>query len=557
MGEIGVASVAGRAEARPMQMRRPPAWWQTGVVYQVYPRSFADASGDGTGDLPGITARLDYLAWLGVDAIWISPFYPSPMADFGYDVADYTDVDPLFGTLDDFDTLLAAAHERRIRVVIDYVPNHTSDRHPWFAESRASRDNPKADWYVWRDSKPDGSPPNNWISMFGGPAWEWDEARRQFYLHIFLAEQPDLNWRNPDVRTAMFDAARFWLDRGTDGFRIDVAPIVMKDPALRDNPLNDEPVDPLRHARLGTWLSQLHVNDMNHPDMHALYRDFRRLLDGYPGDRVSIGELHHPDFARWAEYYGERQDEIHVPFNFHLLFSPWTAQGVRRAVEGVQGALPPGAWASWVLGNHDQPRFASPHRAGRDQAKVGMLLLLTLRGTPTIYYGEEIGMVDVPVATADARDPLERREPGRGRDPERSPMQWDASPNAGFTTAEAVPWLPIAPDAADVNVAGLAEDPDSILNMTRRLLQLRKEHPVLLTGDFETFGPTPDGTFAFRRIGPAGQLTVALNLTPDARAVPGAGPGRVLIGTHADREGSPVDAIVELRPNEAVVIEAR
>jgi alpha-glucosidase len=535
-------------------MQHEPRWWQTGVVYQVYPRSFADANGDGTGDLRGITGRLDYLAWLGVDAIWISPFYPSPMADFGYDVADYTDVDPLFGTMGDFDQLLAAAHERSIRVIVDYVPNHTSEQHPWFVESRSSRTNAKADWYVWRDPKPDDSLPNNWVSMFAGPTWTRDEKRRQYYLHIFLPEQPDLNWRNPEVRAAMFDVARFWLDRGVDGFRIDVAPMVMKDPELRDNPPNPDPVR--EHSRLGSWLTQLHVNDHNHPVMHELYRSFRAMLDAYPGDRVSIGELHHPDFDRWAEYYGERQDEIHVPFNFHVINSPWRADAVRRAVEGVQGALPAGAWASWVLGNHDQPRFASPDRAGRAQAKVGMLLLLTLRGTPTIYYGEEIGMVDVPVATEDARDPLERREPGRGRDPERSPMQWDASPNAGFTTPEATPWLPVAPDASVVNVAGQAEDPDSILTLTRDLLRLRGEHPVLRLGDFERFGPTPDGVFAFRRIGPSGQLNVVLNLTAEDRAVADAGPGQVLIGTHRDRDGAGVDRAVKLRPNEAIVVES-
>jgi glycosidase len=535
-------------------MQQTPRWWQTGVVYQVYPRSFADADGDGTGDLRGITGRLDYLAWLGVDAIWISPFYPSPMADFGYDVADHTAVDPLFGTMDEFDELLAAAHDRGIRVIVDYVPNHTSEQHPWFVESRSSRDNARAEWYVWRDAKPDGSLPNNWISMFAGPTWTWDETRGQYYLHIFLPEQPDLNWRNPEVRAAMFDVARFWLDRGVDGFRIDVAPMVMKDPELRDNPPNPNPG--WEHSRLGTWLTQLHVNDHNHPDMHELYRSFRALVDSYPGDRVSIGELHHPDFDRWAEYYGERQDEIHVPFNFHVINSPWTAEAVRRAVEGVEGALPPGAWASWVLGNHDQPRFASPERAGRDQAKVGMLLLLTLRGTPTIYYGEEIGMVDVPVASEDARDPLEQLEPGRGRDPERSPMQWDATPNAGFTAADATPWLPLAPDADVVNVAGQAEDPGSALTLTRDLLRLRREHPVLLRGDFERFGPSPDGTLAFRRIGPEGMLNVVLNLTGEPRAVPNGGPGRVLISTHRDRDGGSVERIVELRPNEAVVIEA-
>ena len=532
---------------------RQPRWWQTGVVYEIYPRSFADGDGDGTGDLAGIMSRLDYLAWLGVDAIWIAPFYPSPMADFGYDVANYAEIDPLFGSLADFDALLAAAHERGIRVLVDYVPNHTSDQHPWFRESRSSRDNPKRHWYVWRERGADGGPPNNWISMFAGSAWAWDEATEEFYLHTFLKEQPDLNWRNPETRAAMFDIARFWLDRGVDGFRIDVAPMVMKDPELRDNPPNPSSAEA---HRLGAWAQQLHVNDHAHPDMHELYREFRRILDSYPGDRVSIGELHHPDYDTWAKYYGERQDEIHVPFNFHLAYSAWTADAVRAAVEGVQGVLPPGAWASWVLGNHDQPRFASARRAGRDQAKAGMMLLLTLRGTPTIYYGEEIGMVDVPVSTADSRDPVERREPGRGRDPERSPMQWDASPNAGFTAPGATPWLPLAPDAAFVNVAGQAEDPDSILILTRRLIALRRDHPVLLLGDFERFGPTPDGTFAFRRVSADGRLTVALNLTGEGRSVPGTGAGRVLIGTHRERDGTTVAADLALGPNEAVVVEA-
>ncbi len=536
-------------------MKRPrPRWWQTGVVYEIYPRSFADGDGDGTGDLVGIASRLDYLAWLGVDAIWIAPFYPSPMADFGYDVANYTDVDPLFGTLADFDALLEAAHARDIRVIVDYVPNHTSDRHPWFVESRSSRDNRKRDWYVWRDPKPDGGPPNNWLSMFGGPSWEWDAATGQYYLRTFLPEQPDLDWRNPEVREAMFGVARWWLDRGVDGFRIDVAPMVMKDPELRDNPPNPSPT-PNDLARLGPWMTQIHENDHAHPDMHELYRSFRAMLDAYPGERVSIGELHHPDYDIWARYYGERQDEIHVPFNFHLTYAPWNADAVRAAIEGVQGALPPGAWASWVLGNHDQPRFASPHRAGPEQARAGMLLLLTLRGTPTIYYGEEIGMADVPVATEDARDPVERRQPGRGRDPERSPMQWDGGPNAGFCPPDVAPWLPLAPDAERVNVAAQAEDPDSLLNLTRRLIRMRREHPVLHLGDFEPFGPTPDGTYAFHRVSVEGRLTVALNLNDAPVTVPGAGPGRVLIGTERDRDGVSVASSIALRPNEALVIE--
>jgi alpha-glucosidase len=524
-----------------------PRWWQTAVLYEIYPRSFSDANGDGVGDLPGITSKLDYLAWLGIDALWIAPFYPSPGVDYGYDISDYTDVDSLFGTLADFDELLERAHARGIRVVIDYVPNHTSDRHSWFVESRSSRDNRKRNWYVWRDPTPDGSPPNRWLSMFGAPQWTRDDATGQYYLHSFLPGQPDLNWRNPAVRDAMFDVARFWLDRGVDGFRIDVAPLVMKDPELRDPPAPTPTADELR--RLDTWLTHFHRYNHAHPDMHAVYRSFRVMLDAYPDDRVSIGELHHPDYDTWGRYYGERLDEIHVPFNFHLAYADWRADAVRAAIEGVQRALPPGAWASWVLGNHDLPRVASPHRAGRAQARVGMLLLLSLRGAPTIYYGDEIGMVDVPIGADDARDPL-------GRDPERTPMQWDASPNAGFTTAEARPWLPLAPDAGRVNVAAQTEDPGSLLSLTRRLLRLRREHPVLHVGAFEPSGPSPDGTYAFRRVSQDGRLTIVLNLTDALRQVPGAGPGRVLIGTDRDREAALVGDVVELRPNEALVVEA-
>ena len=342
----------------------PPRWWQTAVVYEIYPRSFADANGDGVGDLPGITSRLDYLAWLGVDAIWIAPFYPSPMADFGYDVADYIAVHPLFGSLADFDHLLEAAHDRgpprdrRLRAE-PHLGRASLVRR---IAQRAS--SAKRDWYTWRDPAPDGGPPNNWISMFNGPAWDLDPATGAVLPPYVPAEQPDLNWRNPEVREAMFDVVRFWLDRGVDGFRIDVAPMVMKDPLLRDNPPNPSDEEFLR---LGAWSRQLHLHDHAHPDMHELYRSFRRLLDTYGErtgrERMSVGELHHPDFDVWAGYYGEQQDEIHVPFNFHLLNAPWTSDGVRRAIEGVERVLPRGAWASWVLGNHDQPRFAT--RAGR------------------------------------------------------------------------------------------------------------------------------------------------------------------------------------------------
>jgi alpha-glucosidase len=528
--------------------RTDPRWWQTGVVYEIYPRSFADANGDGIGDLPGIIGKLEYLAWLGVDAIWVAPFYPSPMVDFGYDVAEHRAVDPVFGTLEDFDRLLAAAHEREIGVLIDYVPNHTSDQHPWFVESSSSRANAKRDWYVWRDPAPDGGPPNRWRTMFGAPTWTWDAGTGQYYLRSFLSEQPDLNWRNPDVRAAMFDVARWWLDRGVDGFRIDAAPLVMKDPQLRDNPEPPPSSDELR--RLGSWIRYFGGYSHGHADMHELFRSFRALLDAYPGDRVAIGELHHPDFAIWARYYGELLDEIHVPFNFHLAYAEWRSDAVRAAIEGVQQALPPGAWASWVLGNHDLPRFASPHRAGREQAKVGMLLLLTLRGAPAMYYGDEIGMVDVPIDLASARDRA-------GRDPQRTPMQWDASTNAGFAPPEARPWLPLADDAASVNVAAQAEDPDSLLSLTRRLLRLRREHPVLRLGDFQPFGDTPDGTYGFHRTDGPARLTVVVNMTDEPRRVPGVGPGRVLAATSRDREGEVLREAAELRPNEGIVVEAR
>ncbi|RMF61789.1 MAG: alpha-amylase, partial [Bacteroidetes bacterium] len=298
----------------------PLPWWQTGVIYQIYPRSFKDSNGDGIGDLGGVLEKLDYLSdTLGVDAIWLSPFYPSPMADFGYDVADYTDVDPIFGDLATFDALVAEAHRRGLRVIIDIVPNHTSDRHPWFIASRSSRDNPKRDWYVWRDPAPDGGPPNNWLSVFGGPAWEYDETTGQYYLHSFLKEQPDLNWRNPEVRRAMFDVFRFWLERGVDGFRIDVAHYIMKDPLFRDNPPNPHRGD--YHKDMGEYDTQLHLYDKGHEDVHEVFRELRRLLDDYSRDRprFAVGEIHIFDWNAWVRYYGDNLDELHMPFNFALL----------------------------------------------------------------------------------------------------------------------------------------------------------------------------------------------------------------------------------------------
>jgi alpha-glucosidase len=526
-------------------------WWQTAVVYEIYPRSFADANGDGVGDLAGITSRLDHLAWLGVDAIWIAPFYPSPMADFGYDVADHTDVDPLFGSLDDFDVLLGTAHRLGIRVIIDYVPNHTSDRHRWFVESRASRESPTRDWYVWRDPGPHGEPPNNWISMFGGSAWEWDETTGQYYLHSFLAEQPDLNWRHPDARAAMLDVLRFWLDRGVDGFRIDVAQFVAKDPELRDNPPNPEPE---RLAHLGEWRHQLHLYDHGHPDLHGIYREVRRLLDSYPGDRVSIGELHHPDFEIWAGFYGNELDEIHLPFNFHLLQADWNAAAVGTVIDSVLAAVPDGATANWVLGNHDQPRLAS--RIGPAQTRVAMTLLLTLPGAPTIYYGEELGMENGSIPPDRVRDPWGIAEPAQSRDPERTPMPWDASASAGFCPPGVEPWLPLAAGWEQRNVAAQRDDPASLLHLTRRLIRLRRDHPVLADGDYHPV-PAPDGVVAYLRRTTSAAVLVVLNLTAEPRTLSAMEIDHVLAGTHADREGAGAGDTLELRPNEGVVAESR
>jgi alpha-glucosidase len=529
-----------------------PLWWQTGVVYQVYPRSFQDTDGDGVGDLPGITARLDHVVRLGADAIWVSPFYPSPMKDFGYDVSDYTGVDPLFGTLADFDRLLAAAHARGLRLIVDWVPNHTSDRHPWFEESRRSRDDPRREWYVWRDPKPDGSPPNNWLASFGGPAWTWDARTRQYYLHSFLPEQPDLDWRNPTVRHTMLSTLEFWLDRGVDGFRIDCAHAVMKDPALRDNP----PAPPHHrafHKDMGAYGTQLHLHDRSHPDTHGVYRDVRRLLDAHGRERprVSIGEIHLFELREWVSYYGAELDELHMPFNFTLLGIPWTAAAVRRTVDAMEAALPAGAWPNWVLGNHDEDRIAS--RVGEAGAPAAMVLLLTLRGTPTIYQGDELGLSNVPIPPERAQDPWGKRVAGLGRDPARTPMPWDRGPNAGFTAPGVEPWLPLGPDATTRNVEAQEEDPASPLALTRRLLAVRRARPALHRGGYRGVD-APEGVFAFERAHAEDRVLVLLSFEDREAAVPlGERAGEVLVSTHAGAAPR-AGGTCALRAREGVVI---
>ena len=535
-------------------------WWQRGVVYQIYPRSFKDTTGNGTGDLQGVIDRLDHLDdgtpdSLGIDAIWLSPFYPSPMADFGYDVADYCDVDPLFGDLATFDRLVAEAHRRGVKIVIDYVPNHSSDQHPWFIQSRSSRNNPKRNWYTWRDPKLDGSPPNNWLSVFGGLAWEWDETSGQYYLHSFLKGQPDLNWRNPDVKAAMFDVLRFWLERGVDGFRIDVAHYIMKDPHLRDNPPN--PSQRLAiHRPLGDYDSQLHLHDKGHPDVHEVYRQFRQLLDAYSAEnpRMSLGEIHIFDWPKWASYYGEQLDELHMPFNFALLNVEWRAQAIRQVVDALEAALPPSAWPNYVLGNHDEPRLVS--RYGRDQARVAGLLLLTLRGTPTLYYGDELGLENGVIPPDEIQDPQGiNLGAEHTRDVCRTPMQWDGSPNAGFSTVE--PWLPVAADYETRNVAVQSADPTSILNFYRRLLWYRRGSPALYGGDYQPLDTGDDDCFVYLRTAGDERRLIALNFAGDQRciSVPGEDAGQIVISTHLDREEKVSLSKLELRPHEGLIVE--
>ena len=530
-------------------MKHHYLWWQRGIVYQVYPRSFQDSDGDGVGDLRGIVSRLDYLRWLGMDAVWISPIYPSPMADFGYDVSDYCGIHPMFGTMEDFDHLLEEAHARGIKVVLDFVPNHTSEQHPWFRESRSSRDSPKRDWYIWRDPAPGGGPPNNWLSNFGGPAWTLDEATGQYYYHAFLKEQPDLNWRNPEVEAAMLDVLRFWLERGVDGFRVDVIWHLVKDREFRDNPPNpawtpeQRPYDAL-HKTYST----------DQPEVHDVIARMRSLFDEYD-ERVLIGEIYLP-VERLVKYYGEEQPGAHLPFNFQLILAPWDARHIARLIDEYEAALPPDGWPNWVLGNHDQHRIAS--RVGPEQARVAAMLLLTLRGTPTLYYGDEIGMHDVEIPPDRVQDPFEKNVPGKGlgRDPERTPMQWDGSGHAGFTRGE--PWLPIADDYRIINVEAERDAPRSTLTLYKRLIDLRRGEPALEVGRFEPVSAEHD-VLAYIRRARRGEsdFLVALNLgsVPHVlRRPPGAPHGRVAVSTHLDREGEIIHGDVKLRPDEGVVI---
>lgn len=518
-------------------------WWRHGVIYQVYPRSFQDSNGDGVGDLAGVISRLDYLAELGVDALWLSPIFRSPMADFGYDVSDHVAIDALFGDMKTFRALVEAAHAKGLKIILDYIPNHTSDRHLWFQESRSSRTNPRRDWYIWRDPAPLGGPPNNWRSEFGGPAWTWDEATGQYYYHAFLASQPDLNWRNPHVVEAMLNVLRFWFDRGVDGFRVDAIHHLIEAQDLADNPANpewSEDMAPTERLRRDHTVDQAEV--------HEAIAAMRRVSEGYGDDRVLIGEAYLP-IDRLMAYYGGAADGFHLPFNFHLMTVDWTPRAVADLVAAYEAKLPAHGWPNWVLGNHDRSRLAS--RLGPAQARVAAMLLLTLRGTPTLYQGDELGMTDVPIAPERVRDPFEINLPGRGlgRDPVRTPMPWDASPNAGFSTAE--PWLPLGEDWRTRNVARQSADPASILNLYAALLRLRRAEPALASGGYRLVAAT-DTLLAFERHQDGRRLLVALDLAGTGGALPVAG-GETLLSTDGAASG-PVSGMLRLAPHQGLVV---
>ncbi|MDX1583092.1 MAG: alpha-amylase family glycosyl hydrolase [Thermoanaerobaculia bacterium] len=523
-------------------------WWQEAVIYQIYPRSFCDSTGDGVGDLQGILSRVDYLDWLGVDAVWLSPIFPSPMADFGYDVSDYTDVDPIFGSLDDLFALRDELHRREMKLILDLVPNHTSEEHPWFVDSRSSRQSEKRDWYLWKDPASGGGPPTNWLSVFGGSAWEWDEQTGQYYYHAFLKEQPDLNWRNPEVREAMFDVIRFWLDRGIDGFRIDVIWHLVKDDSWRDNPRDET----FRPGEAAGFRSQRQIYNTDRPEVHEVIREMRDVFDEY-ADRVMIGEIYLP-VERLVRYYGEKGEGVHVPYNFHLILSPWDAREIRDLVLAYEALIPEDGWPSWVLGNHDKSRVAT--RVGSAQARVAAMMLLTLRGTPTIYYGDEIGMHDVPVSPDAVHDPAEKNEPGvgAGRDPQRTPMQWSDAVNGGFTDGD--PWLPLPDDLDRLNVKAEENDERSMLSLYRALISIRRERPALRRGSHAPLPATGDVLAWIRKSG-SQRIMIVLNLSGTKQSYDLGGrdlSGSILLSTHLDREGK-IEPPIELRPDEGLVVD--
>lgn len=528
------------------------------MIYQIPVASFADSDGDGYGDLRGVRDKLDHLSGaegsLGVDAIWLTPINPSPMSDFGYDVADYNGINPRFGTMADFDSLLDDCHERGIKLMTDLVLNHTSDEHPWFTESRSSRDNPKRDWYVWRDGRGAGRPPNRWVSVAEGRAWQYDSATKQYYYHAFLPFQPDLNWRNPQVRAEMFDVMRFWLDKGVDGFRLDLINFLYEDEQFRDNP---------RRIGRRPYFWQEHIYDRSQPESVEAVREMRRIADGY-ADRALMGEVFTDVSEDVAEYLGDGNDALHLSFYLDFARRRWNAEGFRESVGWLEANLPTDAWPCYYLNNHDLVRSVSRHGGGPHadaRAKVAAAMLLTLRGTPIIYAGEEIGMPMSKVPWRIMKDPLGTRywPLSQGRDGARTPMQWDCGYNSGFSSGE--PWLPVDPSHPERNVATQEADPDSLLNWYRRVIRLRSATPALNSGSYRAIEDVPRGVYAYVRQSAAEKFAVALNFTARPlglyTAALGAGDTwRTAISTHRE-PGTPADsAAIELQPHEVLILEA-
>jgi alpha-glucosidase len=523
-------------------------WWKTAVLYQIYPRSFADSDGDGMGDIGGIIDHLDHLAWLGIDGIWLSPVTVSPNADWGYDVGDFCAVQPDLGTMAQFDTLVEQAGERGIRVLLDLVPNHTSVEHPWFVDSRSARSAAHRDWYVWADPAPDGSPPNNWVSSFGGPAWTLDGPTGQYYLHNHLSEQPDLNWWNEEVRDAFDAIMAFWLDRGVAGFRIDVCNIIIKDAELRDNPPATEDDD--FEAQL---FGQRPVYNGNRPEVHEVLRRWRALTDSFDPPRVLVGETPVKVDAL-AAYYGNGADELHLAFNFPFLTAPFEAAAMRQVVHDTETLLPPGAWPAWTGSNHDMSRFSS-RWGDNNSAKIrtALLMVLCLRGTPVLYQGDEIGLGDIAVAHEDMRDPLGVAyfPAYAGRDAMRTPMHWSADEGGGFTEPGTRPWLPLG-DIAATNVADERDDAGSVLHLARDLLTLRRATPDLHSGAYLSLDGA-DHVWAWRR---GSHTVVVLNLSDDPSTFPGT-TGRIAIATDRRRDGEAVSGTVAMAPWQGLVIDTR
>lgn len=542
------------------------AWWRSAVFYQIYPRSFQDSGADGVGDLSGIEARLDYLASLGVGALWISPFYPSPMKDFGYDISDYRGVHPMFGDDASLDRLLRAAKARGIKVIIDLVLNHSSDEHPWFVEARSSRDNPKHDWYIWKPIERGflgrRKVPNNWLAQFElRSAWWPNEATGEYYLGTFTRNQPEFNWRNAELRRELYRLVAWWLERGVDGFRLDVVNWFIKDARFRSNPHN---------LVANPDMFQVHLYDRNQEETHEICRELRRIADSFSGDRVLVGEIFCREPAQAASYHGTNLDELHMAFNFHLVYRSWSARELRRSVKLWYASLPPGAWPNFTLSNHDQPRHSFRFR-GKTEAetdarlKVAAALLLTLRGTPFVYYGEEIGMRQGKIRRADLRDPLGIKTwpiKTLGRDGERTPMQWSGEEGAGFTTG--TPWLPINDDYRTRNVAAQEGDRASLLAWYRDLMALRGSTAALLSGEIEFVDDDDPRVIAYLRRaeekGGRGTLLVVLNLSnrpasPPPRAAAALAGAVVELGTRWAKSTSfGRDHQGELAPYEVVIL---